>query len=95
MTNESSYQEQVRAARALLLTRIAVVVRPGQAEPNLVELIQALLNELKETEQMVVSGFYEEEVPTFRQGIPTHELEEAVTAEECFHWVNRIRNSGK
>lgn len=36
----------------------------------------------REAEAACVSGFYEEAVPQYRQGIPTHELESLVTAAE-------------
>lgn len=45
---------------------------------------------ITELEQQVVSGFYEEEIPTFQQGAPTHELQSAVTAEEVTGYVAKI-----
>lgn len=42
-----------------------------------------------------ISGFYEELVPTFRQGMPTHELEELVSAEEVTRYVARIQSLRK
>lgn len=45
---------------------------------------------IKELEAQVVSGFYEDEKPSFVQGVPTHELQGAVTAEECTGYVNKI-----
>lgn len=41
-------------------------------------------------EQDVISGFYEEEIPQFRQGTPQHELESVVTAEEVTAYVQKI-----
>lgn len=38
----------------------------------------------------LISGFYEEEKPHFRQGAPKHELEELVTADEVTGYVERI-----
>lgn len=38
----------------------------------------------------LISGFYEELVPSFRQGAPKHELESLVTAEEVTGYVARI-----
>lgn len=38
----------------------------------------------------LISGFYEERVPQFRQGEPRHELEELVTAEEVTRYVAMI-----
>jgi hypothetical protein len=37
-----------------------------------------------------VSGFYEEEVPIFRQGAPHHELESLVTVADCSAWIEKI-----
>jgi hypothetical protein len=50
----------------------------------------AMAKEIVELRTQVVSGFYEDEKPTFRQGRPVHELESAVTAEECTNYVNYI-----
>jgi hypothetical protein len=38
--------------------------------------------ERDEARRLVVSSFYEDEKPFFRQGVPTHELEEVVTAKQ-------------
>lgn len=38
----------------------------------------------------LISGFYEEEYPTFKQGEPTHELESLVTADEVQGYVNKL-----
>lgn len=38
---------------------------------------------IAELERQVVSRFDEDRVPTFRQGHPTHELESAMTADDC------------
>jgi DNA repair exonuclease SbcCD ATPase subunit len=46
--------------------------------------------EIATLKKMIVSGFYEDEIPTYKQGFPTHELEEAVTAESCTGLVNKI-----
>ena len=44
-----------------------------------------------EPEQMMdVARFAEDEVPVFTQGVPTHELEDIVTAEDCTAWVAEI-----
>lgn len=40
--------------------------------------------------EKLISGFYEEEKPHFRQGAPKHELEELVTAEEVTGYVEQI-----
>lgn len=39
---------------------------------------------------LVVSGFYEDEIPLFRQGAPVHELEDVVTAAEVTQYVGEI-----
>lgn len=49
------------------------------------------IRERDEARAQIVSGFFGDEVPTFRQGAPTHELEEVVTAEDCAHWVKWIK----
>ena len=38
-----------------------------------------------------ISGFYEDEVPQFHDGEPTHELESFVTAAEVTRYVNKIK----
>lgn len=40
----------------------------------------------------VISGFYEEEVPQFTQGIPTHELQSVVTAQEVTGYVSIVKS---
>lgn len=37
-----------------------------------------------------VSGFYEDDPPTFEPGAPRHELQELVTAEDCRAWARII-----
>lgn len=46
--------------------------------------------ELQEARAQIVSGFYEERVPAFQQGAPTHELQDVVTAAEVTGYVARI-----
>lgn len=46
--------------------------------------------EIERLRSLIVCGFYEDETPTFRQGEPQHELESAVTAEECTGMVAEI-----
>ena len=43
-----------------------------------------------ELQSLIVTGFYEEGIPSFHQGVPTHELESIVTAEECNGYVQKI-----
>jgi hypothetical protein len=40
--------------------------------------------------EQVISGFYEEEIPLFTQGEPTHELQDVVTADEVTRYVMKI-----
>ena len=42
--------------------------------------LEALRLEVVQLRKMVISGFFEEEIPTFRQGYPEHELEDVITA---------------
>lgn len=53
------------------------------------------IKELMQRDMQTVSGFYEAKVPTFRDGPPVHELESAVTAEECTGYVNTIHALSK
>lgn len=49
-----------------------------------------LREQLAEAKLHCISGFYEEQKPIFRQGPPTHELEDFVTAREVTAYVDRI-----
>lgn len=53
-------------------------------------LIDAMQKRIQELEALVISGFYEDRPPQFRQGVPKHELEEVVTAREVTAYVARI-----
>lgn len=64
-----------------------LVVKPLMATEELVDTMQKRVHE---AEAQVISGFYEERVPQFRQGAPRHELEEVVTAADVTNWVARI-----
>ena len=61
----------------------------GVGKPPLV-VEEKLAARVIELEQQVVSRFDEDRLPTFRQGHPNHELESAVTAEECTWMVKEI-----
>ncbi len=50
----------------------------------------ALEAELAALRARVVSVFCGEEIPTFQQGMPTHELQDYLTADDCTVWVQRI-----
>lgn len=52
--------------------------------------IEALKTRVKELEAQIISGFYEDRVPQYSQGAPTHELQEVATAEEVNHLVSVI-----
>ena len=56
-----------------------------------VDEIARLRGELSAAYAAQISGFYEEERPTFRQGRPTHELEELVTAQDVGNWVEQLQ----
>lgn len=58
-------------------------VKMTRAEKQSADTIATLKSRL-------ISGFYEEELPQFSQGEPTHELQELVTAEEVSGYVQRI-----
>ena len=51
----------------------------------------ALRAKIEATERMVVTTFSHDVLPTFRQGVPTHELEDVVTADQCRWLVEEIR----
>src|SRR5690606_18045251 len=59
-------------------------------EAALIRKIAQLKARVAELESQVVSMFDGDHPPTFRQGVPKHELEELVTAEQCEHMVRRI-----
>ena len=52
--------------------------------------VKELEARLKKVEALVVSGFYEDAVPSYKQGLPTHELEDIVTAQDCTSWIAKI-----
>lgn len=54
--------------------------------------LDEMLREINELRGLVISGFYEDEVPTFRQGAPVHELESEVTAAEVTSYVAQIEH---
>lgn len=64
-----------------------LVVKPLMATEQLLDTMQERVQEL---EAQVISGFYEERVPQFRQGAPRFELEDVVTAADVTRWVARI-----
>jgi hypothetical protein len=68
---------------------------PGVIRNTLADLhkIDELKGRIKHLESVVVSVFTGDEVPSFRQGLPIHELEEAVTAEECEGYVAKIKSA--
>lgn len=52
--------------------------------------IERLRAEVEKLRGLVVSRFDHDHPPTFRQGYPTHELEEVTTAEQCTWMVGEI-----
>lgn len=48
--------------------------------------------EIERLKGCAISGFYEDEVPQFHQGHPTHEIEELVTAAEVTRYVSEIEH---
>ena len=59
----------------------------------LTAIIEGLYNKLTDTKAKLISGFYEDEVPHYAQGSPTHELQELVTAADVQHIVNALHES--
>ena len=53
--------------------------------------VEELKREIKNLRSQLISGFYEEEFPQFRQGEPQHELESLVTAKEVNGLIKMIR----
>lgn len=51
----------------------------------------ALIADIATLRQLVVSGFYEEAVPIFSQGYPTHALQRVVTAEDVTRYEMLMR----
>lgn len=64
--------------------------RPEEARKLLQAAIMNAEVQKYNAENMVVSRFDEDRLPTFRQGIPTHELEDHVTAQQCEWFVKTI-----
>jgi hypothetical protein len=60
---------------------------PVPAEERVIQL-EAQVADL---EKRVVSGFWHDDYPSFRQGIPTHEVEEDLTAGQANSIVERLR----
>ena len=52
--------------------------------------LQRMQNEINRLRALIVSGFYEDEAPVYSQGLPTHELQSVLTAEEANGLVSRI-----
>ncbi|WP_394999729.1 hypothetical protein [Acinetobacter sp.] len=50
---------------------------------------------IKEAEKKQISGFYEEQYPSYQQGAPHHEMQELVTAEECNNLIAKIKKLNK
>lgn len=46
--------------------------------------------EIKRLHKLVISGFYEEEKPIIEQGMPHHELQDVVTAEEVQSYIDTV-----
>jgi hypothetical protein len=63
----------------------------SEEKPSAPDALTALKKRITELEQQIVSGFYEEEIPSFTQGVPTHELQSVVTAAECEGYVDKIK----
>ena len=53
--------------------------------------IEHLQSELTELRQQVISGFYEDEFPSYAQGVPTHELQDVMTAAEANGLIKMIK----
>lgn len=49
----------------------------------------------EDLEKLVVSKFYGDYPPSFKQGLPNHELEEVVDAQFCTALINRIESLSK
>jgi len=58
------------------------------------EILRARVVELEaqlaEAKSKQVSGFFHDEVPTFQQGEPNHEVLELITAKDCTGYVEKI-----
>jgi hypothetical protein len=55
-------------------------------------LLSRAADELDRVEKLVVSGFYENELPQFVQGEPTHELQDVVTADQMDKLYAELRS---
>lgn len=62
---------------------------------NLLILISDAIDQdkylIEEAKKKQISGFYEEQYPSYEQGEPHHELQSLVTAEECNRLVDKIK----
>ena len=70
------------------MTQIERVLRNDKED--LRQQLEAAQKQLKDAQHGLISGFYEDGIPEFRQGPPTHELQSLVTAEEVNAYVKRI-----
>lgn len=65
---------------------------PRKPEETVEQVIARLVKERDEARQMIVWGFYEEEVPRFIQGPKgQHELCEPVTADQATNWCMHLK----
>ena len=64
-------------------------VQEGQPD-RIADLLDEAADEIERLMGQLISGFYEDKMPFFRQGEPKHELEELVTAEEVSAYVHKI-----
>ena len=55
------------------------------------DALRAQIERMERLSQMVVTTFSHDDPPTFRQGVPTHEIEDVVTADQCSWLVAEIR----
>jgi hypothetical protein len=93
---DGSWKYEIEALRARV-KELDFELQPKHINPIILtqivdqqEEIANLRARVKELESMVISGFYEDEIPSFQQGIPTHELQDVVTADEVRGYVAMI-----
>lgn len=85
LLDNGTISDSIGAALVNRKNKILVVRLRNAAQP----LIDAARESVR-LRTKLVTGFYGDNVPTFRQGTPEHELEDLVTADECAGYIKQI-----
>lgn len=72
------------------IAKVKYLVETEELNDYLKLRIKKLEGQLTEAQASVVSGWFMDEVPSFRQGAPVHEMEEVITASDATAWISKI-----